>query len=156
VVRSRNQTCHSPHYANTERDYERDYQEALPQGRKAADGCKPRHGRDDRKRERSFSGLKRLGLGALSETAWAFAFSCSWARLVFLRNLEWPLRREPPVVTRRRTSPALSTYLMDVFVAKQAEGHCTALQQQQDLPRALRFFALHQDNKPSAVKWHIK
>ena len=25
----------------------------------AADGCKPRHGRDDRKRERSFSGLRR-------------------------------------------------------------------------------------------------
>ena len=43
-----------------ERDYERDYQATLPQGRTAADGCKPRHGRDDRKRERSFSGLSRL------------------------------------------------------------------------------------------------
>ena len=50
-------SCYSPHYVNTERDYERDYQAALPQGRTAADGCKPRHGRDDRKRERSFSGL---------------------------------------------------------------------------------------------------
>ena len=45
-------SCYSPHYVNTERDYERDYQATLPQGRKAADGCKPRrHGRDDRKRE---------------------------------------------------------------------------------------------------------
>ena len=47
---------------NTERDYERDherdYQATLPQGRTAAGGCKPRHGRDDRKRERSFSGLR--------------------------------------------------------------------------------------------------
>ena len=42
-----------------ERDYERDYQATLPQGRTAADGCKPRHGRGDRKRERSFSGLSR-------------------------------------------------------------------------------------------------
>ena len=50
-------SCYSPHYVNTERDYERDYQATLPQGRTAADGCKPRHGRDDRKRERSFSGL---------------------------------------------------------------------------------------------------
>ena len=33
------------------------YQATLPQGRKAADGFKPRHGRGDRKRERSFSGL---------------------------------------------------------------------------------------------------
>ena len=49
--------CYSPHYANTEIDHERDYQATLPQGRTAADGCKPRHGRDDRKRERSFSGL---------------------------------------------------------------------------------------------------
>ena len=49
---------YSPHYVNTERDYERDYQATLPQGRTAADGCKPRHGRDDRKRERSFSGAK--------------------------------------------------------------------------------------------------
>ena len=39
------------------RDYERDYQASLPQGRTAADGSKPRHGRDDRKQERSFSGL---------------------------------------------------------------------------------------------------
>ena len=46
-----------PYYVNTERDYERDYQATLPQGRTAADGCKPRHGREDRKRERSFSGL---------------------------------------------------------------------------------------------------
>ena len=46
-------SCYSPHYVNTERDY----QATLPQGRTAADGCKPRHGRDDRKRERSFSGL---------------------------------------------------------------------------------------------------
>ena len=38
-------------YVNTdERDYERDYQEALPQGRTAADGHKPRHGRGDRHR----------------------------------------------------------------------------------------------------------
>ena len=41
----------------TKRDYERDYQAPLPQGRTAAGGCKPRHGRDDRKRERGFSGL---------------------------------------------------------------------------------------------------
>ena len=53
-------SCYSPHYVNTERDYERDYQATLPQGRTAADGCKPRHGRDDRKRERSFSGLSFL------------------------------------------------------------------------------------------------
>ena len=44
-------SCCSLNYANTESDYERDYQATLPQGRKAADGCKPRHGRDDRKRE---------------------------------------------------------------------------------------------------------
>ena len=50
--------CYSPHYVNTERDYERDYQATLPQGRTAADGCKPRHGRDDMKWERSFSGLR--------------------------------------------------------------------------------------------------
>ena len=56
-------SCYSPHYVNTERDYERDYQATLPQGRTAADGCKPRHGRDDRKRERSFSGLRK-GKGA--------------------------------------------------------------------------------------------
>ena len=42
-------SCYSPHYVNTERDYERDYQATLPQGRTAANGCKPRHGRDDRK-----------------------------------------------------------------------------------------------------------
>ena len=52
-------SCYSPHYVNTERDYERDYQATLPQGRTAADGCKPRHGRGDRKRERSFSELRR-------------------------------------------------------------------------------------------------
>ena len=51
-------SCYSPHYVNTEGDYERDYQAALPQGRTAADGLKPRHGRDDRKRERSFNGLR--------------------------------------------------------------------------------------------------
>ena len=56
-------SCYSPHYVNTERDYERDYQATLPQGRTAADGCKPRHGRDDRKRERSFSGLSRSRAG---------------------------------------------------------------------------------------------
>ena len=28
---------------NTERDYERDYQATLPQGRTAAGGCKSRH-----------------------------------------------------------------------------------------------------------------
>ena len=50
-------SCYSPHYVNTERDYERDYQATLPQRHTAADGCKPRHGRDDRKRERSSSGL---------------------------------------------------------------------------------------------------
>ena len=53
-------SCYSPHYVNTERDYERDYQATLPQGRTAADGRKPRHGRDDRKRERSVSGLRRV------------------------------------------------------------------------------------------------
>ena len=31
-------SCYSPHYMNTERDYERDYQATLPQGRTAADG----------------------------------------------------------------------------------------------------------------------
>ena len=53
-------SCCSLHYVNTERDYDGDYdyQAALPQGRTAADGRKPRHGRDDRKRERSFSGLR--------------------------------------------------------------------------------------------------
>ena len=53
-------SCYSPHYVNTERDYEtRDYHAALPRGFKAADGCKPRrHGRGDRKRERRFSGLR--------------------------------------------------------------------------------------------------
>ena len=35
---------YSPHDLNTEKDYERDYQEILPQGRTAANGCKPRHG----------------------------------------------------------------------------------------------------------------
>ena len=74
----------------------------------------------------------------------------------FLRNLGWPPCRGPPVVTRRRASSALSTYLMNVSVAKQAEGHYTVLQQQQDLPRGLRFLALHQDSNLSAVKWHIK
>ena len=59
-------SCYSPHYVNTERDYERDYQATLPQGRTAADGCKPRHGRDDRKRERSFSGL-RIGASQTRE-----------------------------------------------------------------------------------------
>ena len=54
-------SCYSPHYVNTERDHERDYQATLPQGRTAADGFKPRHGRDDRKRERSFSGLRPGG-----------------------------------------------------------------------------------------------
>ena len=46
-------------YVNTERDYEGDYQQATrpQQGRTAAGGCKPRHGRDDKKRERGFSGL---------------------------------------------------------------------------------------------------
>ena len=60
-------SCYSPHYVNTERDYERDYQATLPQGRTAADGCKPRHGRDDRKRERSFSGLQE-GLDLKAKT----------------------------------------------------------------------------------------
>ena len=59
VVRSRDRARYSPHYVNTERDYEGDYQATLPQGRTAADGCKPRHGRGDRKRERSFSGLSK-------------------------------------------------------------------------------------------------
>ena len=53
-------SCYSPHYVNTERDYERDYQATLPQGRTAADGCKPRHGRGDRKRERSIIGLRKV------------------------------------------------------------------------------------------------
>lgn len=53
-------SCYSPHYVNTERDYERDYQATPPQGRKAADGCKPRHGRVAiGSGERSFSGLLR-------------------------------------------------------------------------------------------------
>ena len=56
-------SCYSPHYVNIERDYERDYQATLPQGRKAADGCKPRHGRGlvtigSGSQERSFSGLR--------------------------------------------------------------------------------------------------
>ena len=57
-------SCYSPHYANTEGGYEKDYQATLPQGRKAADGFKPRHGRgdSDRKRERSFSGLAKADL----------------------------------------------------------------------------------------------
>ena len=54
-------SCYSPHNANTEEDYERHYQATLPHGRTAAGGCKPRHGRDDRKRERSFSGLSSHG-----------------------------------------------------------------------------------------------
>ena len=53
-------SCYSPHYVNTERDYERDYQATLPQGRTAADGCKPRHGRDDRLSARSGGGRKAL------------------------------------------------------------------------------------------------
>lgn len=40
---------------NTEGDYERDYQAALPQGRTSS--RRVRYGLDDRKRERSFSGL---------------------------------------------------------------------------------------------------
>ena len=67
-------SCYSPHYVNTERDYERDYQATLPQGRKAADGCKPRHGRGDRKRERSFSGLS------------TFPFSFSFSPMLGLRS----------------------------------------------------------------------
>ena len=38
----------------------RDYQATLPQGRKAAGGCKPRHGHGDWKQERSFSGLRAI------------------------------------------------------------------------------------------------
>ena len=53
-------SCYSPHYVNTERDYERDYQATLPQGRTAADGCKPRHGRDDRLSARSGGARKAL------------------------------------------------------------------------------------------------
>jgi len=77
VVRSRDRATptYSPHYVNTERDYERDYQATLPQGRTAADGCKPRHGRDDRKRERSFSGL-RGPFTLLCVTAGALACCC--------------------------------------------------------------------------------
>ena len=45
---------------NTKRDYETDDQAPLPQGRTAADGRKPRHGRGDRKRERSFSSYSGL------------------------------------------------------------------------------------------------
>ena len=41
-----------------ERDYEGDYEETLPKGRKEADGCKPRHGRDNEKGELSCSGLR--------------------------------------------------------------------------------------------------
>ena len=48
-------SCYYPHY---ESDYERGYQATLPQGRTAAGGCKSRHGRDDRKLGRSFSGLR--------------------------------------------------------------------------------------------------
>ena len=46
-----------PPLVKIERDYERDYQATSDQGRKAAGGCKPCHGRGARKRERSFSGL---------------------------------------------------------------------------------------------------
>ena len=68
-------SCYSPHYVNTERDYERDYQATLPQGRTAADGCKPRHGRDDRKRERSFSGLSGgSGIIGFSKSEWKWIF----------------------------------------------------------------------------------
>ena len=70
-------SCYSPYYVNTERDYEGDYQAALPQGRTAADGCKHRHGRDDRKRERSFSGLRAppraSGRAVLFPSAWRFS-----------------------------------------------------------------------------------
>ena len=41
-----------------ERDYEGDYEETLPKGRKEADGCKPRHGRDNEKGDLSCSGLR--------------------------------------------------------------------------------------------------
>ena len=71
-------SCYSPHYVNTERDYERDYQATLPQGRTAADGCKPRHGRDDRKRERSFSGLSNRA----KPFALLFSFSILFSRKV--------------------------------------------------------------------------
>ena len=63
---------------NTERDYERDYQATLPQGRTAADGCKPRHGRDDRKRERSFSGLSGGLLHALPSLWFVVRFKKFW------------------------------------------------------------------------------
>ena len=59
VVRSRDLATPPTMPIPTEEDYERDHQTALPQGRKAADGCKPRHARDDSKREHSFSGLRR-------------------------------------------------------------------------------------------------
>ena len=71
-------SCYSPHYVNTERDYERDYQATLPQGRTAADGCKPRHGRVDRKRERSFSGLSTWFVVSTShQLAVAVAAACT-------------------------------------------------------------------------------
>ena len=35
-------SCYLPSYVNTEGYYERDCQATPPQGRKAADGCKPR------------------------------------------------------------------------------------------------------------------
>ncbi len=75
-------SCYSPHYVNTERDYERDYQATLPQGRTAADGCKPRHGRDDRKRERSFSGLRRLRRAHLKLGVFATPPTGNWLLLL--------------------------------------------------------------------------
>ena len=66
---------------------ERDYQATLPQGRRtAAEGCKPRHGRDDRKRERSFiSGLSLTILSSPLANSSLFAapydflrYSTSW------------------------------------------------------------------------------
>ena len=73
-------SCFSPHYVNTERDYERDYQATLPQGRTAADGCKPRHGRDDRKRERSFSGLRKSEASAHHQIQVVYVYSTAGSR----------------------------------------------------------------------------
>ena len=108
-------SCYSPHYVNTERDYERDYQATLPQGRTAADGCKPRHGRDDRKRERSFSGLRVLPASELK-----FATRCCRGLLSAQGQLEHkrsssgfsfssPARRLSPCVCVHSVRTALKT-----------------------------------------------
>ena len=69
----------SPHYANTERDYEGDYQATLPQGHTAARGCKPRHGRGDRKQERGFSGLRGMFSKRVFSTTYGLSAYGLWS-----------------------------------------------------------------------------